>query len=143
MRSGMLSKCLPMNATRSAFQQRRKFFASRYLFREDFGGRLCASLGPAEAFQAEKWLCAARIVLAVYCCAWVRLNAVDINREQWRIQGLLDMYFAYSLIIFAMLYLLGAADSTYRLTALAFDFFFAGAITLFSGGPESPYVVLV
>ena len=139
----MLSKCLPMNSTRFAYQRRRNFFASRYLYREDFGGRLRASLGPAEAFQAEKWLCAARIVLAVYCCAWVRLNAPDINIERWWIQGLLDMYFAYSLIIFAMLYLHGAADSTYRLTALAFDFFFAGAITLFSGGPESPYVVLV
>jgi signal transduction histidine kinase len=130
-----------MNSTRS--QQRRNFFASRYLFREDFGGRLCASLGPADAFQAEKWLCAARIVLAVYCCAWVRLNVPDINIERWRIQGLLDMYFAYSLIIFIMLYLHGAADSTYRLTALAIDFFFAGIVTLFSGGPESPYVVLV
>src|SRR3984957_14842996 len=141
MRSGMLSKCLPMNSTRS--QQRRNFFASRYLFREDFGGRLCASLGPADAFQAEKWLCAARIVLAVYCCAWVRLNVPDINIERWRIQGLLDMYFAYSLLIFIALYLHAAADSIYRLTALAIDFFFAGVVTLFSGGPESPYVVLV
>jgi signal transduction histidine kinase len=143
MRSGMLSKCLPMNATRSAFQQRRNFFASRYLFREDFGGRLCASLGLAEAFQAEKWLCAARVVLAIYCCAWVRLNAPEINIEQRRIHGLLDMYFAYSLIIFIALYLHAAADSTYRQTALAIDFFFAGTVTLFSGGPESPYVVLV
>src|ERR1700688_3177496 len=143
MRSGMLSKCLPMNSTRSASQQRRNFFASRYLFREDFGGRLCASLGPAEAFQAEKWLCAARIVLAIYCCAWVRLNAPEINIEQRRIHGLLDMYFAYSLIIFIALYVHAAADSTYRQTALAIDFFFAGTVTLFSGGPESPYVVLV
>jgi signal transduction histidine kinase len=139
----MLSKCLPMNSMRSASEQRRKFFASRYLFREDFGGRLCASLGPAEAFQAEKWLCAARIVLAVYCCAWVRMNVPDINIGRWRIQELLDMYFAYSVIIFIMLYLHGVADSTYRLTALALDFFFAGTVTLFSGGPESPYVVLV
>jgi signal transduction histidine kinase len=133
-----------MNSTRS--QQRRKFFASGYLFREDFGGRLCASLGPAEAFQAEKWLCAVRIVLAVYCCACVRLNVPDINIEnieRWRIQGLLDMYFGYSVVIFIMLYVHGAADSTYRLTALAVDFFFAGTVTLFSGGPESPYVVLV
>jgi len=139
----MLSKCLLVNSMRSASQQRRNFFASRYLFREDFGGRLCASLGPAEAFQAEKWLCAARIVLAVYCCAWVRLNVPDINIERWRIRGLLDVYFAYSLIIFIMLYLHGVADSTYRLTALAVDFFFAGTVTLFSGGPESPYIVLV
>lgn len=130
-----------MNSTR--FQQRRNFFASRYLFREDFGGRLCASLGPAEAFQAEKWLCAARIVLAVYCCAWVRLNVPDVNIVRWPIQGLLDMYFAYSVIIFIMLYLHGVADSTYRLIALAVDFFFACTVTLFSGGPESPYVVLV
>src|ERR1700722_9401135 len=141
MRSGMLSTCLPMNSTRS--RQGRNFFASRYLFREDFGGRLCASLGPAEAFQAEKWLCAARIVLAVYCCAWVRLNVPDINIVRWRIHGLLDMYFVYSVIIFIILYLHRAADSTYRLTALAVDFFFAGTVTLLSGGPESPYVVLV
>jgi signal transduction histidine kinase len=53
------------------------------------------------------------------------------------------MYFAYSLIIFIALYLHATADSTYRLTALAIDFFFAGSVTLFSGGPESPYVVLV
>jgi len=53
------------------------------------------------------------------------------------------MYLAYSLIIFVALYLHAAADSVYRLTALAIDFFFAGAVTLFSGGPESPYVVLV
>src|ERR1700731_3595013 len=124
MRSGMLSTCLPMNSTRSASQQRRNFFAPKYLFREDFGGRLCASLGPAEAFQAEKWLCAARIVLAVYCCTWIRLNVPDINIVRWRIQGLLDMYFAYSVIIFIMLYLHGAADSTYRMIALAVVFFF-------------------
>jgi signal transduction histidine kinase len=42
-----------------------------------------------------------------------------------------------------MLYLHGSADSTYRRTALAVDFFFSATITLFSGGPESPYVVLV
>jgi signal transduction histidine kinase len=113
------------------------------LFREDFGRRLSASLGNAEAFQAETWLCAARIVLALYCCAWVRLNVSELNMDPWRIQGLLDMYFAYSLIIFVMLYLHAAADSVYRLTALAIDFFFAGIVTLFTGGPESPYVVLV
>ena len=45
--------------------------------------------------------------------------------------------------MFVMLYLHGVADSTYRRTALAVDFFFAGAVTLFSGGPESPYIVLV
>jgi len=116
---------------------------SQYFFREDFGGRLCASLGAAEAFQAEKWLCVARTILAVYCCAWARLNAPDINMGRWWIQGILEMYFAYSLIIFVMLYLHGFADSTYRRTALAVDFFFSTTITLFSGGPESPYVVLV
>src|ERR1700719_1154469 len=139
----MLSKCLPMNPTLFGSQQRRNLSLSQYFFREDFGGRLCASLGAAEAFQAEKWLCTARIILAVYCCAWVRLNAPDINMERWWIQGTLEMYFAYSLIIFVMLYLHGFADSTYRRTALAVDFFFSTAITLFSGGPESPYIVLV
>jgi signal transduction histidine kinase len=139
----MLSKCLPMNPTLFGSPQRRSFSASRYFFRENFGGRLCASLGAAEAFQAEKWLCAARIVLALYCCAWVRLKVPEINIQQWRIQGILDIYFAYSLLIFIVLYLHTAADSTYRRTALAIDFFFAGSVTLFSGGPESPYVVLV
>jgi hypothetical protein len=85
----------------------------------------------------------ARVILAVYCCAWVRLNAPDIHMERWWMQGLLDMYFVYSLVIFFMLYLDAAADSTYRRTALAVDFFFSATITLFSGGPESPYVVLV
>jgi signal transduction histidine kinase len=132
-----------MNPTLFGSRQKRNLSASQYLFREDFGGRLCASLGAAEAFQAEKWLCVARIILAVYCCAWVRLNAPDINMERWWIQGVLEMYFAYSLIIFVMLYLHGVADSTYRRTALAVDFFFSATITLFNGGPESPYVVLV
>jgi signal transduction histidine kinase len=132
-----------MNSTLFGSQQGRNLSVSQYFFREDFGKRLCASLGVAEAFQAEKWLCVARIVLAVYCCAWVRLNALDINTERWWIQGILEMYFAYSLIIFVMLYLHGVADSTYRFTALAVDFFFSATITLFSGGPESPYVVLV
>jgi two-component system sensor histidine kinase DegS len=113
------------------------------IFDDGFGRRLSASLGVAEAFRVENYLCAARIVLALYCYAGVYLIDFELNFQPWRIQGLLKIYVLYSFIIFATLRLQGAADSIFQLTALAGDLLFAGIVTLLTGGPDSPFVVLL
>jgi signal transduction histidine kinase len=112
------------------------------IFGEGFGRRLLASLGVGEAFRVENWLCATRVVLALYCFAWIQMGTAKLGPQPLRVQALLDMYLLYSLLIFVLLSLHGAADGTYRLTTLAVDLFFAGTVTLFTGGPESPYGVL-
>jgi len=112
------------------------------IFGEGFGRRLFASLGVAEAFHTENRLCAARVVLALYCYAWIQIGTAELGPQPLRVQALLDMYLLYSLLIFVLLRLHGAADGAYRLTTLAVDFSFAATATLFTGGPESPYGVL-
>jgi signal transduction histidine kinase len=112
------------------------------IFEQDFAGRLCASLGSEEAFRAEKLLCAARVVLALYCSAWIHLTTTKLAAQPWRVQGLLNSYLLCSCLIFVLLRLHGKADSTYRLTTLAVDLFFAAALTIFTGSSESPYAVL-
>lgn len=95
-----------------------------------------------EAFHAENWLCATRVILALYCYAWIQKGTAELGPQLWRVQGLLNIYLLYGFLIFVLLRLHGAAHGTYRLTTLAVDLFFAGAATLFTGGPESPYRVL-
>jgi signal transduction histidine kinase len=65
-----------------------------------------------------------------------------LNSPPWQVQALLNIYVLYSLLIFVLLRLHGSADSIFRLTMLVIDFFFAGTITMLTGGPESPYGVL-
>lgn len=110
------------------------------IFAEDFGRRLCASLGVGEALRTEEWLCAVRVVLALYCYFWVKLGTAELTLQPW--QALLNIYVLYSFLIFVLLRLYGAADSPYRLTTLVVDFFFAGTVTMLTGGPESAYGVL-
>jgi signal transduction histidine kinase len=112
------------------------------IFGEGFGRRLFASLGVGEAFDAENRLCAARLVLALYCWAWIQIGTAELGPQPWRVQALLDSFLLYSFLIFILLRLHRAADETYRLTTLAVDLFFAGTVTLFTGDPESPYGVL-
>src|SRR5215475_14390088 len=108
----------------------------------DFGRRLCASSGAQGVFREESWLCVARVVLAVSCYAWTRLPTTELAQHAWRVQGFLNAYVLYSLLILLVLRLRGVADFTYRLTTLVFDLFFAGAVTVFSGGPGIPYGML-
>ena len=112
------------------------------IFGEGFGRRLFASLGAGEAFDAENRLCAARVVLALYCWAWIQIGTAELGSQPWRLHALLDSYLLYSFLIFILLRLHRAADGTYRLTTLAVDLFFAGTATLFTGDAESPYGVL-
>src|SRR5215470_1559655 len=108
----------------------------------DFGSRLRASSGSQEVFREENWLCVARVALAVGCYAWTRLPTTELAQQAWRVQGFLNAYLLYSFLILLLLRQLGAADFAYRLTTLAVDLFFAGAVTVFSGGPGIPYGVL-
>ena len=108
----------------------------------DFGRRLCASSGAQEVFREENWLCVARVVLAVGVYAWTRLATTELAQQAWRVQGFLNAYLLYSFLILFLLHLHGAADFAYRLTTLAVDLFFAGAVTVFTGGPGIPYGVL-
>ncbi len=108
----------------------------------DFGRRLCASSGAQEVFREESWLCVARVVLAVGCYAWARLPTTELAQQAWRVRGFLNAYLLYSLLILFLLRLLGAAGRAYRLTTPVVDLFFAGAVTVFSGGPGIPYGVL-
>lgn len=107
-----------------------------------FSRRLCASSGAQEVFRDEKWLCLARIGLALVCCAWARLATPELAQQTSRVQGFLNAYLLYSFLILFLLLLHGAADFGYRLTTLAVDLFFAGAITAFTGGPGIPYGAL-
>jgi signal transduction histidine kinase len=90
----------------------------------------------------EKWLCAARVVLALYCYLWAQLGTAELPPPSWQAQALLNIYVLYSILIFVLLRLHGAADSIYRLTTLVLDFFFAGTVTIIAGGPESAYAAL-
>src|SRR5215831_17225425 len=108
----------------------------------DFGRRLCASSGAQEVFREESWLCVARVVLAVGCYAWTRLPTTKLAQQAWRVRGFLNAYLLYSFLILLLLHLLGAAGRAYRLTTPVVDLFFAGAVTVFSGGPGIPYGVL-
>ena len=108
----------------------------------DFGRRLCASSGAQEVFREESWLCVARVVLAVGCYAWTRLATTELAQQEWRVQGFLNAYILYSFLILFLLHMHIAAGFAYRLTTLAVDLFFAGAVTVFSGGPGVPYGVL-
>jgi signal transduction histidine kinase len=83
-----------------------------------------------------------RVVLAMGCYAWTRLATPELGQQAWPVQGFLSAYLLYSFLILFLLRLHGAADSAYRLTTLAVDLLFAGAVTVFSGGPGSPYGVL-
>src|SRR5438046_623009 len=112
------------------------------IFGDGFGRRLLASLGVGEAFYVENWLCATRVILALYYFAWIQMGTAELGPQPLRVQALLDMYLLYSLLIFVLLSLHGAADGAYRLTTLAVDLFFAATVTLFTGGAESPYAVL-
>src|SRR5246127_450084 len=109
---------------------------------EGFDRRLFASLGVAEAFDAENRLCAARVVLALYCWNWIQISTAALGPQLWRIHALLDSYLLYSFLIFVVLRLHRAADGPYRFTTLAVDLFFAGTAALFTGDPESPQGVL-
>jgi len=108
----------------------------------DFGRRLRASSGAQEVFREENWLCVARVALAVGCYAWTRLPTTELAQQAWRVQGFLNAYLLYSFLILLLLRLLGVAGFAYCLTTLAVDLFFAGAVTVFSGGPGIPYGVL-
>src|SRR5215470_14222287 len=107
-----------------------------------FGRRLCASSGAQEVFREENWLCVARVVLAVGCYAWTLLATTELALPAWRVQGFLNAYLLYSFLILLLLRLHGAADFAYRLTTVAVDLFFAGAVTVFTGGPGIPYGML-
>jgi signal transduction histidine kinase len=107
-----------------------------------FGRRLCASSGAQEVFREENWLCVARVVLAVGCYAWSLLATTELGQQAWRVQGFLNAYLLYSFLNLLLLRLHGAADFAYRLTTLAVDLFFAGAVTVFTGGPGIPYGAL-
>src|SRR5215831_6236718 len=107
-----------------------------------FGRRLRASSGTQEVFREENWLCVARVALAVGCYIWTRLPTTELAQQAWRVQGFLNAYLLYSFLILMLLHLLGAAGFAYGLTTLAVDLFFAGAVTVFSGGPGIPYGVL-
>jgi hypothetical protein len=50
---------------------------SRFL-RENWGRRLAASFGAKESFRTENWLCLARVVLALYCYAWIQMSASGV-----------------------------------------------------------------
>jgi len=108
----------------------------------DFGRRLCASSGAQEVFREENWLCVARVVLAVGCYAWTRLPTTELAQQAWRVQGFLNAYLLYSFLTLFLLRLHGAADFAYRLTTLGADLFFAGAVTVLTGGPGIPYGAL-
>src|SRR4030095_1643935 len=108
----------------------------------DFGRRLCASSGAQEVFREENWLCVARVVLAVGVYAWTRLATTEWAQQAWLVQDVLNAYLLYGFLILFLLRLRGAADFAYRLTTLAVDLFFAGAVTVFTGGPGIPYGVL-
>src|SRR5215467_13047369 len=108
----------------------------------DLGRLLCASSGAQEVFREEKWLCLARIVLAVGCYAWTHLATTELAQQAWRVQSFLTAYLLCSFLILFLLRLQGAADFSYRLTTLVVDLFFAGAVTVFTGGPGIPYGVL-
>src|SRR5262245_10394057 len=107
-----------------------------------FGRRLCASSGAQEVFREETWLCVARVVLAVGCYAWILLASTELAPPAWRVQDFLNAYLLYSFLILLLLRLDGAADIAYRLTTVAVDLFFAGAVTVFTGGPGIPYGIL-
>jgi hypothetical protein len=108
----------------------------------DFGRRLCASSGAQEVSREENWLCVARVVLAVGCYVWTRLATTELAQQAGRVQGFLNAYLLYSFLILFLLRLHGAADFAYRLTTLAVDLFFAGAVTVFTGSLGIPYGVL-
>ena len=108
---------------------------------EELGRRLCASMGSEEAYRAEKWLSTARVILALYCYTWSHVGTGQIA-QSWLLQVLLNSYLLSSFLVFVLLRLHRAADSSYRLTTLAADLFFAAALTLFTGGSESGYGVL-
>ncbi|HEY0723587.1 MAG TPA: hypothetical protein VGD41_06350, partial [Pyrinomonadaceae bacterium] len=107
-----------------------------------FGRRLCASSGAQQVFREENWLCVARVALAVGCYAWTLLDTTELGQQAWRVQGFLNAYLLYSFLILLLLLLHGSADFAYRLTTLAVDLFFAGAVTVFTGGPGIPYGLL-
>ncbi len=112
------------------------------IFAGDFGRGLSASLGVREALRMEQRFCATRVVLALYCYLWAHLGTAELNSHLWQAQALLNIYVLYGLLIFLLLRLHGNADSVFCLTMLVIDFFFAGTITMLTGGPESPYGVL-
>ena len=112
------------------------------IFAQGFGRRLSASLGVREALQTEKWLCAARVVLALYCYLWAHMGTAELNSQPWQAQAFLNVYVLYSCLIFVLLRLHGGADSIFHLTMLVVDFFFAGTITMLTGGPGSAYGVM-
>lgn len=109
------------------------------IFAEDFSQRLCASLGAEEVLRVETWLCAARVVLVLYCNLWAQFGTSKLNYQPWQVQALLKTYLIYSFVapIFPRLH--RAPDSAYRVTILAVDLFFASLLTTFTGGPESPF----
>src|SRR5215472_2536489 len=112
-----------------------------WITRRDFGHRLCISVGAAEAFRTENWLCAARVLLTVCCYAWIKWGAPE-PAHQFRLALLAGTYVLFSLLALALLHLHRKADALYGVTTLAIDLLFAVAITSYSGGPESPYWVL-
>jgi hypothetical protein len=107
-----------------------------------FGRRLCASSGAQEVFREENWLCVARVVLAVGCYAWTLLATTELGQQEWRVQGFLSAYLLYCFLILFLLRLHGAGRLRLPLTTLAVDLFFAGAVTVFTGGPGIPYGAL-
>lgn len=116
-------------------------FLSRTLG-EGFGRRLCASLGAKEDFRIEKWICVGRIAMAMGCYAWTQVYATYPLHPLWHVEAIINTYLLYSFLILVLLHFHGVADLSYRWTTLIVDLVFATTITLFSGGPESPYGVL-
>jgi signal transduction histidine kinase len=103
--------------------------------------RLSRTLGPRDVLRIEDYLCAARLILAFCCFFLARTAGIELSHA-WQLRGLLNIYLVYSLLAFPVLRMHGVADSAYRLTTFAVDVFFVAGVTLFSGGPYSPYGVL-
>jgi len=110
-------------------------------FEQNVAQRLYRSLGARDALRVEIWLCLARIVLALCCFLSVRFLSTELSYS-WRAEGLVGAYLGYSLLVFLVLRLHGAADPTYHATTFFVDLFFLATIIVFSGGLETSYGAL-
>jgi signal transduction histidine kinase len=118
----------------------------RWISRADFTYRLSSSLGPANAFRTENWLCITRIALALCCYLWVHRDALQpefrLSPAHSLIISFAGAYALYSLLAFGLLHVYRSADSIYTVTALIMDLFAAAAITASGLGTETPFWAL-
>lgn len=105
-------------------------------------GVLCASAASGEANHRERVFAAARFMVAICCLFVAWLSTTAPGRYSLALHVLLPLYIVHSLIILILARFHPKSGLATGLSVHIADVLWPALITLFTGGPSSPFFVL-